>query len=58
MQANPYPKESEDHKIWQQGYLAGWNEAADIVRKVNAEATALKKFRRLVVLAFVPQNER
>lgn len=69
MQTNPYPKEildeasgitvaSDNHKIWQQGYEAGWKEAADIVQKVNAEASHPKKFRRLVLAAFVPQEEK
>ena len=49
MQVNPYPKElldevsgilvsNQKHKIWQEGYIAGWNEAKGLVKKVNAEA--------------------
>ncbi len=49
---NPYPKGIEDessgiivpddkHRIWQEGFEAGWNEGKSIVQKVNAEANDL-----------------
>jgi len=66
---NPYPKGIEDepsgitvpndrHRIWQEGYEAGWNEAKAVVQKVNAEAGDLRTFERMVLAAFVRQEER
>jgi len=66
---NPYPKGIEDessgitvpndkHRIWQEGFEAGWNEAKSIVQKVNAEANYLRVFERMILAAFVPPGER
>ncbi len=69
MHKNPYPQNIEDeasgvlvtndeHRAWQGGYEAGWNEAKAIVQKVNAEAGDLRVFERMILVAFVSQGER
>lgn len=68
MYQNPYPKELRDeasgvlvpddrHKIWQEGYEAGWNEAKAIIQKVNAEAGDIRTFERMILAAFVPKEQ-
>ncbi len=66
---NPYPERIEDecsgigvpsdkHRIWQEGYEAGWKEAKDIVQKVNAQADDLRLFEQMILLAFVSPEQR
>lgn len=69
MYVNPYPKLLEDeisgilvpddrHKIWQEGYEVGWNEAKAIVQKVNAQAGDIRTFERIILAAFIPPKEQ
>lgn len=68
MITNPYPKDIIDetsgisvpsgkHQIWQEGYEAGWNEAKELVSKINKEAGDLRTFERMVLAAFVGKGE-
>ncbi len=56
---NPYPVALyEKQDAWQEGYEAGWNEAKSVIQNINAEAGDLRLFERMVLLAFIPVQER
>ena len=51
--SGPSLVKDERYSIWQDGYVAGWNEAKAIVAKVNAEAGDIRVFERMILAAFI-----